>query len=621
VEIGRLVALAALVAVAARFGVPDPRDVARATPVAVVLIAGTVLIVGLGAKVGVLRGGSPIGLSTRWHRAPTSDLVNGPPAGDPTSGRTARKVLGVAAALAVAVVVAVRSDADRAALEQPDALGSVEGVAWVVSDPVRGDFGVRTVLRIDGRRYWTQVPPQWTASVRDLLVGDRVVVSGRTSAFDDARTSWRWSRHLAGVLRVDTVQPGPPPPVWIALPNAIRSTLVAGASGFDEQRRALYLGLVVGDDRDQSDLDRFRFRASGLGHLLAVSGQNVSLVLASAAPLLWRLPRRARPWAGAAVVLVFVIVTRAEPSVLRASVMAVVVLLATSVGRVAGGVRAVAWAVVILLFVDPLLIHSVGFVLSVAATLGLAVGSEPISRRLRGPRWWRELVGASLAAQLATLPVQLSVFGLVPVVSLMANVLAVPAAGVVVVFGATVGLAAGLAHPSVADVVMYPVGLVVGWIDLVATWCSRLPLTPLDPSRTLAVLGVGTMTWWAWRHRRARLAATSIAGVIVIAVVLPVAPGVGRHDLGRAAVLDVHLDGRRVVATAPGASALDVLESLWRLGVVSADQVVGPPASPAATAVAEHFRCPLDLAGSDAAADSAPGPAAVGSTRTVGADG
>jgi predicted membrane metal-binding protein len=57
--------------------------------------------------------------------------------------------------------------------------------------------------------------------------------------------------------------------------NATRRTLQHGLAGLDERTASLALGLVIGDDRGQEDLDRFRFRASGLGHLLAVSGTNI----------------------------------------------------------------------------------------------------------------------------------------------------------------------------------------------------------------------------------------------------------------------------------------------------------------------------------------------------------
>ena len=86
-------------------------------------------------------------------------------------------------------------------------------------------------------------------------------------------------------------------------------------------RRALLAGLVLGDDRDQPAVLRDAFSAVGLTHLLAVSGQNVAFVLAAAGPLLRRL--RLGPRLAAVLVLLafFALVTRFEPSVLRAAVM------------------------------------------------------------------------------------------------------------------------------------------------------------------------------------------------------------------------------------------------------------------------------------------------------------
>ncbi len=552
-------------------------------------LVGVALAVALAAHSG-LPGGVFVGGAVLVLTILTVRVLDGRPTTGDRSARH-RSVVGWGLSVLLVLVVAHRADTGRADLDRPLPEGPVEGVAWVVGDPVRTDLGFRTVLRLQGVRYWTIVPDFAGTGAGGLLVGDRVWVRGRAAPFDGARDSWRWSRHLAGVLRVEELRPGPPAPVWVSLPNAIRRLLVAGAEGLDEDRRALYLGLVIGDDREQDDLDRFRFRVSGLGHLLVVSGQNVALVLAAAAPALLRLPRRLRPVVGAAVVACFVVVTRAEPSVLRAAVMAVVVLLATAEGRVAGGVRALAWSVVVLVVIDPLLVHSLGFLLSVVATLGLSVGSSPVAARLRGPRWWRELVGASVAAQLATTPVQVLAFGVVPAVSLPANLLAVPVAGVVVVLGATVGLLAGALHPVVAGPLVVPIGLLVGWIDGVATASSRLPVAPLGPvGACIAVVAAG-LVWSSWRTGGpvGRCGGVALGLVVLVALLLPSQPAPGRHRLAAAAVLDVSPGGRRVVGIAPGARTLDVLDSLWRLGVDRVDLIAGPDGSPAVSAVAEQF--------------------------------
>ncbi len=125
-----------------------------------------------------------------------------------------------------------------------------------------------------------------------------------------------------------------------------------------------------------------RFRDSGLSHLTAVSGQNVALALAIAGPLL----RRARPMvrlvATLAVIGWFVVLTRAEPSVLRAGTMAALAALAFAVGSEREPPRLLACAVVILLAVDPLLVRSVGFWLSVGATAGVTILGPLLRRRL-----------------------------------------------------------------------------------------------------------------------------------------------------------------------------------------------------------------------------------------------
>ena len=143
---------------------------------------------------------------------------------------------------------------------------------------------------------------------------------------------------------------------------------------------------MIGDDRDQPAALVERMRASGLAHLTAVSGQNVALVVAAASPLL----RRARPLARWAATLAligwFVVLTRAEPSVLRAGAMAALGATAFALGRQREPLRLLAVAVVGLLLVDPLLAWSVGFWLSVGATAGVTGVGPPLARRLAPAR-------------------------------------------------------------------------------------------------------------------------------------------------------------------------------------------------------------------------------------------
>src|SRR5438309_2443488 len=124
--------------------------------------------------------------------------------------------------------------------------------------------------------------------------------------------------------------------------------------------------------------------------------------------------------------------------------MVSVSMLAWAAGRPSSTVRLLALAVTGLLVIDPLLVHSVGFLLSVGACTGIAVLARPLADALPGPRALTAPLAVTMAAQLGVAPVLVPVFGGVPVASLPANLLAVPAAAPVMIWGVAGGLPAGL---------------------------------------------------------------------------------------------------------------------------------------------------------------------------------
>ena len=141
----------------------------------------------------------------------------------------------------------------------------------------------------------------------------------------------------------------------------------------------MFTGLVLGDDRAQPADLADAFQGAGLTHLLAVSGQNVAFALALAGPVLRRLRLWPRLAATVAVIGLFGVMTRFEPSVLRASAMAALAATVAMVGWPVARVRIIALAVTGLLVVDPLLARSVGFQLSVCAATAIVVVAPPLA--------------------------------------------------------------------------------------------------------------------------------------------------------------------------------------------------------------------------------------------------
>ena len=486
-------------------------------------------------------------------------------------------------AVAVALVVGARAHDALAALDRP-LPSTVDGVAQLVGDPRPGRYSTRVEVSIGGRRYLAEVPRDQEGQVDDLLTGDRVVLRARPRRLRSVPEGWRRSRHLAGRLAVGQVDRGPPPAPWYAVANGIHRRLATGSTSFGEQHQALFMGLVLGDDRRQTDLDRYRFRATGLGHLLAVSGQNVAFLMALARPLMERVGLRARWVLGLGVLVVFVLVTRAEASVLRAAAMAAVALTASGLGRVAPGARVLGLAVLALLLADPLLVHSTGFRLSVAATAGLLVGVRPLARRLPGPRALAEPLATTLAAQAATAPLLVGMAGGVPAVATVANLLAVPAAGLVMMLGLSSGLAAGFVRPPLDAVLQWPTRVLVAWVDGVARVGSGIPVPWLDPARIAVLAGAGLLVVLVRRHgsRSGVVAGTVAAVVLVTAALWPVRPGPGRFVAAAGVVVEVGGCGDRVVTLGGSVGALVALDGLRSLGVWQAGLVRTGPAQRAA---------------------------------------
>jgi competence protein ComEC len=205
--------------------------------------------------------------------------------------------------------------------------------------------------------------------------------------------------------------------------------------------------------------------------------------------LLRRLALGPRTVAAVAIVLMFATMTRFEPSVLRATALAVVALGSSVVGRPASSLRALGLAVIVLLAIDPFLLHSVAFLLSCGASAGIALFSGPIRARLPGPAWLRDPLAVSLAAQVGVTPVLLATFGTVPVVTPLANLLAAPAAEAVGVYGMLASAIGGIV-PALAPVLQQPTAILIAWITAVARAGAAIGLD-LDRRGCLAALAVG----------------------------------------------------------------------------------------------------------------------------------
>jgi competence protein ComEC len=497
---------------------------------------------------------------------------------------------GLLALLAAALVLGTLTSslgARAVAGLEPKGAGDIEATVALVTDPKPTSTGrLRVEVRLDGRRLLAEArTPAAMSALGVRLAGDRVHVRGVVEAFE-SRPGWTVARHLAGRLRIESVQAVGGGTAHAAAANGMRRMLDRGASSLPDRHRSLLAGLTLGDDRGQPAELTADFRASGLTHLLAVSGQNLVFVLAVAGPVLRRLRLWPRFAAAVALVASFAFLTRFEPSVVRAAFVATVALWATTSGRPSGGLRHLALAVCGLLLVDPLLTRSVGFRLSVAACLGVLLLAPPIVARLPGPRWCREALGMTAGAQLAVAPVLVPTFGAMPLAALPANVAAAPVAGALMVWGVTGGVVAGVLGGTAAQLVHLPSRAGLMALEQIASISAALPLGHVD------LRHVGVVALAALLALRGGRPGQGIAAVLLlVALVTPATVRVQPGSAGAGWAATVWSDGPvAIVDLEPGASGVQVLDVLRRRRVHVVALVVVRAGRPQLADVVESIR-------------------------------
>ncbi len=376
---------------------------------------------------------------------------------------------------------------------------SWSGSITLIGDPQPFPGRVVAIADSDIGRVQLTASSSVATQLRQSTAGSAFTVSGMLRPL--AQKERLASRHVRMSLTATRLEPDPSRSFWRLPVDAVRGLILRGSESLPLQQRPIYNGFVIGDDRGSDQTTAQSFEDSGLTHLLVVSGENVVFIIAVATPIVSRLPRRTRTIAMVAILLLFVAVTRFEPSILRATVMAMIAIIGVGNGRPIDARQRLAAAVSVLVLIDPLLVGSFGFRLSIAATAGIACLGQPMVKLLRGPVWFRQVFAVTVAAQIAVAPLIIPTFGPMPLASLPANVLAEPIAGFVMMWGSSVGLIAGFVGGWMAALLLAPVMASLWWILNVARWCAALPLPRLNLVSVMGLFAGGVVVA-LWRHRR-----------------------------------------------------------------------------------------------------------------------
>lgn len=346
-----------------------------------------------------------------------------------------------------------------------------------------------------------------------------------------------------------------PPPFWIALAKpladlreTIRTRVVEVLPG---DRGEIAAALIMGDQRGISEQTQDEMRASGLTHVLSISGLHMALVAGSAFWLIrailalspgLSLIHPIKKWAAAGalgVATFYLAISGLGVATERSYIMLAVMLAAVMLGRRAITVRNVAIAAFIVLLYAPESILSASFQMSFAATLALVVGYEAVSSRVdrrtdlaagHASRFWIWAVGlvmASLLAGLATTPFAIYHFQRAAPLTLLANVAAMPVVDLIVM---PMALFAVVLMPFGLEALpLAPMGWGIEWMMLVARtvagWSVGWGGVPAISLLSLLFVVAGFLWLGLWRER------WRVLGIVPMVLALPVAAATPSPDI------------------------------------------------------------------------------------------
>jgi competence protein ComEC len=277
-----------------------------------------------------------------------------------------------------------------------------------------------------------------------------------------------------------------------------------------EPHASLVAGLLLGEKgslpKDVSD----DFRRSGLTHILVLSGSNVSVVAENLVRAFSFFPRAIGQWMGALSIVLFALMTGASSTTIRASVMALVVIMARGIGRRYDVTRALCVAALLMIMQNPrVLAFDIGFQLSFLATLALIYVSPIVTVWLAFiPEKFglREILVTTVATQIFTLPFILHSMGEMSVISLVTNVLVLPCVSWAMLGGFMVGTF-GFIHHLLALPFVLATSTLISYMISVVGYFGPLPFSALRLSmgepQLVVVYSVYVFFIWRWRQRDA----------------------------------------------------------------------------------------------------------------------
>lgn len=318
--------------------------------------------------------------------------------------------------------------------------------------------------------------------------------------------------------------------------NDIRNKIISTAKSIlPNKTSSLIVGILIGEKDSISKEVTNSFSKSSISHILAISGTHISYIVLGVSFLLTKskTPKKIMHITTILVLILFMFITSFTPSVIRACIMGIIIILSRSVYRKADIYTSISISLLIILIDNPFAIKDVGLQLSYLGTLGIVTLSKPISKFLK--KYIKEKIATILAvtisAQIMVLPVTILNFNEISTVFLISNILAVPLSGAIILFGFA-NIFIGMVSLKIGKTLAIFTHSLVQLLIWIAEYISKISFSSITVT-TLSIVTI--ITYYIliyifykhktnWFRRKAIMGFAILVVCIIILTSLPIKP-------------------------------------------------------------------------------------------------
>lgn len=328
----------------------------------------------------------------------------------------------------------------------------ISATAVVIKGPSEGEYNYKYTVKARTGKYKNKKFIVYINKKNKKLLeyGDLIEIKGEYSAPEVARNykGFDYSQYLKtlniyGTIKVEEskiINKNQLSPILISI-NNIKEKMIDNANRNMPKRTAnLLLGILIGErDNIQEDIIE-SFRTANLSHILAVSGAHTSYIILGITYLISKnkTPKRIGYIITIINLLIFIIITGASYSVVRACIMAIVVIGAKICYRKENFFTSICISLIIILIQNPFAINDIGLKLSFMGTAGIVIFNKSITNffiKLKIKQKIAEALSVTFSAQLMIMPIIILNFNTISLTFFISNILASPLLGIIIIFG------------------------------------------------------------------------------------------------------------------------------------------------------------------------------------------